>query len=243
MMNLKRLSMVVGLAAVLSTGTAIAGTVPVIDALAIQRALANGLILGKQLTEIQNNLKVAKQQYGSLTGSRGMGGLMSGSPRNGLPENWQEGMALLNSNSGPTYGDLASSANQIRESQAVLSTSETASLSPQMQSYLSNMRNMSANQQALGQAAYNNSATRVQTLQRLSSNINSSTDPKAIMDLQAAAQSEQANLQNDQAQLQSVLQLTQANDAAARQMQNEMRMQVSGQADEFPALDTSIPSH
>ncbi|QUG93471.1 MULTISPECIES: type IV secretion system protein [Pseudomonas] len=243
MMNFKRITVAIGLATVISSGAALADVVPVIDGLAIEKAIANGVILSNQLSEIQNNLEVSKQQYGSLTGNRGMGGLMSDSPRNGLPDNWDESMALLNSNSGPTYGDLAASANQIRESQSVLSSSEAASLSPQMQSYLSNMRNMSANQQALGQAAYNNSATRVQTLQRLSSSINSSTDPKAIMDLQAVAQSEQAKLQNDQAQLQSVLQLTQANDAAARQMQNEMRMQVSGSNDSFPALDTSIPNN
>ncbi|PHN48802.1 hypothetical protein AO277_18620 [Pseudomonas amygdali] len=148
-------------------------------------------------------------------------------------------MDLLKGNSGPTYGDLANSARQIQESQAVLSSSEAASLSPQMQQYLQQMRGMSANQQALGQQAYNNSSQRVQLLQRLSSSIDASTDPKAIMDLQAVAQSEQAKLANDQAQLQSVLQLTQANEAAARQMQNEMRMQVSGEPD-FPPLDTSI---
>ena len=239
MMNLKKLTLAIGLASAIASGNTWADIVPVIDAIAIEKAIANGVLLSQQLSEIQNNLSVAKSQLSSLTGNRNMGGLLSDSPRNGLPANWSEGMALLNSNSGATYGDLASSANQIRQSLAVLSSSEAESLSPQMQSYLEQMRNMSANQQALGQQAYNNSATRVQTLQRLSNSINTSTDPKAIMDLQAVAQSEQAKLANDQAQLQSVLQLTQANDAAARQMQNEMRMQVSGQAD-FPALDTSI---
>ncbi|WP_393923105.1 type IV secretion system protein [Pseudomonas fluorescens] len=241
-MTIKRLTIAIGLATAIASGAAMADVVPVIDALAIEKAIANGVIMSNQLTQIENNLNVARNQYSSLTGSRGLGTLLSDSPRNGLPDNWAEGMALLNSNSGPTYGDLANSATQIRESQAVLSSSEAASLSPQMQSYLSQMRNMSANQQALGQAAYTNSATRIATLQRLTNSINAQTDPKAIMDLQAVAQSEQAKLANDQAQLQSVQQLTQANDQAARQMQNELRMQVSGSAD-FPAIDTSIPSN
>jgi type IV secretion system protein VirB5 len=239
MMNLKKLTLAMGLVAAVTTGNTWADVVPVIDGIAIEKAIANGVLLSKQLSEIQSNLQVAKSQLSAMTGNRNMGGLLSDSPRNGLPDDWDSAMGMLNSNSGPTYGDLANSAQQIRQSQSVLSSSEAASLSPQMQSYLEQMRNMSANQQALGQQAYNNSATRVQTLQRLSNSINSSTDPKAIMDLQAVAQSEQAKLANDQAQLQSVLQLTQANEAAVRQMQSEMRMQVSGQA-EFPALDTSI---
>lgn len=239
MIKLKQIALVVGLGTAFASLPTWADVVPVIDGIAIEKAIANGVIMSKQLAQIEQNLQTAKSQLNSLTGSRNLGGLMSDSPRNGLPPDWNQAMALLNSNTGPTYGDLANSANQIRQSQAVLSSSEAASLSPQMQSYLEQMRGMSANQQALGQQAYNNSAQRIQLLERLSSSINGSTDPKAIMDLQAVAQSEQAKLANDQAQLQSVSQLTQANAAAARQMQNEMRMQVSGQA-EFPSLDTSL---
>lgn len=204
----------------------------VIDPAAIAEAVANGMTLAEQLTELQAQLEVAQQQYDSLNGSRNMGGLLSGQPRNGLPDNWNEAMSLLNS-------DVGASALQILESQAVLTPAETSTLSPQMKSHLEQMRGMSASQQAIGQKAYASSAERIEILQRLTNSIDSSTDPKAIMDLQAAAQAEQAKLANDQAQLQSVLQLTQANEAAAKQMQNELRMQVSGEPD-FPSLDTSI---
>ncbi|WP_122688676.1 type IV secretion system protein [Pseudomonas viridiflava] len=239
MKKVNRITMALALGAALTVSQASAGVVPVVDGIAIERAVANGLILTQQLKQLSDQLQTQKNQLESMTGNRGMGGMMADSPRNNLPPDWNQAMDLLKGNSGPTYGDLANSARQIQESQAVLSSSEAASLSPQMQQYLQQMRGMSANQQALGQQAYNNSSQRVQLLQRLSSSIDSSTDPKAIMDLQAVAQSEQAKLANDQAQLQSVLQLTQANEAAARQMQNEMRMQVSGEP-EFPTLDTTI---
>jgi len=179
------------------------------------------------------------QQISQMSGNRGMGGLLSNENRSYLPPDWNSAMSALNNGGGGSYGQLASNAQQILKSQSVLQGSDISNLSPDMQQYLSTVRNMSASQQALGQAAYQNAAQRVSLLQTLTNQINSSTDPKAIMDLHARIASEQNTLSNDQAQLQSVAQLTAAQQQANAQMQNEMRAQTSGTGN-FPNLDTTV---
>ena len=146
-------------------------------------------------------------------------------------------MNLLNTNSGTSYGTLAQKAQQIQQANAILSTSEINNLSPDLQQYINNARNASASQQALGQAAYENSGQRVGLLQTLTSQINTSTDPKAIMDLQARIQSEQASLANDQAQLQALTQLANVSQQANVQKQTEMIIQSGGSGKgNFPSL-------
>ncbi|MDG5826931.1 hypothetical protein MRX60_12910 (plasmid) [Xylella fastidiosa subsp. pauca] len=126
-------------------------------------------------------------------------------------------MNMLNSGGGGSFGSLASAAQQIKQAQSVLSSSDLSRLSPQMQQYLDQVRNVSASQQALGQQAYATASQRVNLLQTLTNQISSAIDPKAVWDLQARIQSEQLQLQNDQSRLQSVTQLTQAQSVATKQ--------------------------
>lgn len=194
-----------------------------------------------QVSTLKQQLSNMQQQLGAITGNRGMGGLLSGENNSYLPSDWNSAMSALSSTSSGGYGALASNALQIKQAQSVLSNADMSSLSPQMKQYLDQLRNVSASQQALGQQAYSNASQRVALLQSLTNQINSSTDAKAIMDLQARIQSESTQLQNDQSKLQSVAQLTQAQSVATKQMANELRVQTSGSGS-FPILDTSLPS-
>jgi len=206
--------------------------IPVIDIQSIAQAV-------QQVAAWKQQYQQMDQQISQMSGNRGMGGLLSNENRSYLPPDWNSAMSALNNGGGGSYGQLASNAQQILKSQSVLQGSDISNLSPDMQQYLSTVRNMSASQQALGQAAYQNAAQRVSLLQTLTNQINSSTDPKAIMDLHARIASEQNTLSNDQAQLQSVAQLTAAQQQANAQMQNEMRAQTSGTGN-FPNLDTTV---
>lgn len=210
-----------------------ASGIPVVDAAAIAQAI-------QQVTYLQQQLTQMKNQLDSMTGDRGMAGLLSGQNRNYLPADWNSAMNVLNS--GGSFGSLASAAQQIKQAQSVLSSSDLSRLSPQMQQYLDQVRNVSASQQALGQQAYATASQRVNLLQTLTNQISSATDPKAVWDLQARIQSEQSQLQNDQSRLQSVAQLTQAQSVATKQMANELRSQTSGTGN-FPSLDTSVGSN
>ncbi|MGX8291515.1 type IV secretion system protein [Xanthomonas oryzae] len=204
---------------------------PVVDIVAIEQAI-------HQVSYLQQQLKQMKDQLDAMTGDRGMSSLLSGQNRNYIPADWNSAMNVLNNGDG-SFGSLASAAQQIKQMQSVLSSSDLSRLSPQMQQYLDKVRNVSASQQALGQQAYATASQRVNLLQTLTNQISSATDPKAVWDLQARIQSEQSQLQNDQSRLQSVAQLTQAQSVATKQMANELRSQTSGTGN-FPSLDTSV---
>ncbi|MDG5826896.1 type IV secretion system protein (plasmid) [Xylella fastidiosa subsp. pauca] len=212
-----------------------ASGIPVVDVGAIAQAIQQVKYLQQQLTQMKNQLD-------SMNGDRGMAGLLSGQNRNYLPTDWNSAMNMLNSGGGGSFGSLASAAQQIKQAQSVLSSSDLSRLSPQMQQYLDQVRNVSASQQALGQQAYATASQRVNLLQTLTNQISSAIDPKAVWDLQARIQSEQLQLQNDQSRLQSVTQLTQAQSVATKQMANELRSQTSGTGN-FPSLDTSVGSN
>lgn len=211
----------------------------VIDAAVLGQAIQQVQAWGQQYQQMQAQLSQLRQAQASMTGDRGMSGLLGNQNRSYLPPNWNAAMTALNT-PGTTYGQLAAAAQQIKQAQSVLSAQETSRLSPQMQAYLEQTRNLAASQQALGQAAYNTSAQRVNTLQALTNALNGATDPKAVMDLQARIASEQAALQNDGIQLQAVAQLTAAQSVAQQSMVNEMRAQTSGSGN-FPRLDTRLP--
>ncbi|CAH0445334.1 Type IV secretion system protein virB5 [Ralstonia syzygii subsp. syzygii] len=236
MKNAKRtaLAAAIFLSVVVTPLPSFASGIPVVDVAAIAQAI-------QQVTYLQQQLSQMKSQLDSMTGDRGMAGLLSGQNRNYLPSDWNSAMNAL-SNGGGSYGSLASAAQQIKQAQSVLSSSDLSRLSPQMQQYLDQVRNVSASQQALGQQAYATASQRVNLLQTLTNQISSAPDAKAVWDLQARIQSEQTQLQNDQSRLQSVAQLTQAQSVATKQMANELRSQTSGTGN-FPSLDTSVGSN
>ncbi|MGZ9709397.1 type IV secretion system protein [Glaciimonas sp. GNP009] len=204
---------------------------PVLDVANLGQAMQQVAAWQQQYSQMQN-------QISSMTGDRGMANLLPGN-RTYLPSDWNSAMNTLNQGAGTSYGGLAQAAQQIKNAQSVLSQQQTSTMTPQMQQYVEKIRNLSASQQAMGQAAYTTAAQRVNTLQTLTNSLNGQTDPKAVMDLQARIQSEQAGLANDQAQLQSVAQLTAAQGQAQKVMANELRAQTSGSGN-FPRTDTSV---
>lgn len=216
-----------------------AGSLPVIDTAVLTQSIQQVAAWAQQYQQMQTQISQLRQTQASMTGDRGMAGLLGNQNRSYLPPNWNAAMTTLNS-SGTSYSQLASVALQIKQSQAVLSQQEISSLSPQMQQYLEQTRNLAASQQAIGQSAYSTAAQRVNTLQTLTNALNGQTDPKAVMDLQARIASEQVALANDQAQLQAVSQLTAAQSVAQQSMTNELRAQSSGSGN-FPRLNTGLP--
>lgn len=219
-------------------GAPASAAVPVVDAASIAQAIKQVEAWRQQYAQMQNQIAQLQSAFNSMTGDRGMAALLAG-PRAYLPADWNNAMTTLSQPGGTSYGALAQAAQLIRNAQNVLTQAETSSMTPQMQQYLANIRNLSASQQAIGQAAYNTAAQRVSVLQTLTNALNGQTDPKAVLDLQARIQSEQAGLANDQAQLQSVAQLTAAQNQAQMNMANEIRVQTSGTGN-FPRFDTSI---
>jgi type IV secretion system protein VirB5 len=107
-----------------------------------------------------------------------------------MPPDWTQSMT-----------QLSALAQEIRSAQAVLTPGQAASLSPTLQSFLSQSQNISAANQAMAQAAYNDAIVREQRLRSLTGALATTNDPKASYDLANAIAIEHAALVKDQNQL------------------------------------------
>lgn len=203
--------------------------IPTVDMAAIAKAVEQLRAWGQQYAQMGNLIMQAQEAHRAMTGDRGMANLLPGN-RSYLPPDWNNAMTAL-----------SAEAQRIKTTQTVLTPQQFAALSPQMQQFNNSTRNVSAAQQAAGQAAYNEAAARVVRLQGLTNALVGQTDPAAVMQLTARIQSEQAGLANDQAQLQALAQLTAAQSHAQRQMENELRVQTSGSGNNMPRLNTALP--
>lgn len=185
-----------------------AAGIPVVDSAAIAQDAAN---FAKQMIEMANQLNTLKsqldqqlKQYASMTGDRGMGQLLDGQTRNYLPDDWNTVMKLLDNPSG--YGSLSSNIKGIIDRNKILSDSILDKKTSRTKEVIAERRRMVAMQQALSDETYKKASERIALLQQLVNKIGSSTDPKAIMDLQARIQSEQTHLQNESIKLQALSQ-------------------------------------
>lgn len=189
----------------------------------------------KALAEAVKQVRAWEQQYAqmrmqieSMTGNRGMASLLPAAMRV-LPPDWTQSMT-----------QLSSLAQEIRSAQAILTPRQAASLSPSLQSFLSQAQNISAANQAMAQAAYNDATVREQRLRTLTGALATTNDPKAAYDLANAIAIEHAALVKDQNQLAAAGNGAVAQTEAQRLMSNQMRAAASGQGN-FPAIDTSLP--
>ncbi|TQK03408.1 type IV secretion system protein [Herbaspirillum sp. SJZ107] len=187
------------------------------------------------LAEAVKQVRAWEQQYAqmrvqidSMTGNRGMAALLPASTRV-LPADWTQSMT-----------QLSALAQEIRSAQAVLTPAQAASLSPALQSFLSQSQNISAANQAMAQAAYNDATVREQRLRTLTGALATTNDPKAAYDLSNAIAIEHAALVKDQNQLAAAGNGATAQTEAERLMVNQMRATSSGQGN-FPTIDTSLP--
>lgn len=189
----------------------------------------------KALAEAVKQVRAWEQQYAqmrmqidSMTGNRGMASLLPAA-MHVLPPDWTQSMT-----------QLSSLAQEIRSAQAILTPRQAASLSPSLQSFLSQAQNISAANQAMAQAAYNDATVREQRLRTLTGALATTNDPKAAYDLANAIAIEHAALVKDQNQLAAAGNGAVAQTEAQRLMTNQLRAASSGLGN-FPAIDTSLP--
>jgi type IV secretion system protein VirB5 len=182
----------------------------------------------QQVTAWAQQAKQMQNQITSMTGNRGMSTLLPASVPV-MPSNWNSAMTTL-----------TPSGQQIKSAQTVLTPQQTAALTPQMQSYLTQVQILSAANQSMSQAAYNDATARQARLQTLTAKLGTTNDPKSDAELANAIGIEHAGLVKDQNQLIAAAN-SQASQAQAQQLMiNQMRTQTSGPGN-FPKIDTSLP--
>jgi type IV secretion system protein VirB5 len=200
----------------------------VIDVSSIAQLMQQVQILQQALNTARGQLAQAEQEYQSITGTRGMQNLLSGTVRNYLPSNTTDLMAALSQvNSG--YAGLSASAQAAMRTNAVLTPQQLAALPSAEQARIAASRSTVAMLQAITAAALSNSSSRFSALQQLITAIGAASDQKAALDLQARIGAESGMLQNEQTKLQSLYQVAQAQQWLNEQQDREAIIAGQGQ--------------
>jgi type IV secretion system protein VirB5 len=200
----------------------------VIDVGAIAQLMQEVQTLNQELTTARGELSQAQQEFQSITGTRGMQNLLSGTVRNYLPTNVADlTSALSQVNSG--YSSLSSAIQSAIQTNAVLSAQQMAMLPPDEQARISAWRSTVAMLQGITSSALSNSSSRFAAIQQLISTIGAAPDQKAVLDLQARIGAEAGMLQNEQTKLQSLYQVAQAQQWINTQQDRESVIAGQGQ--------------
>ena len=217
--------------------TAAHAVMPVIDQAAVANLVRQVAYWRQQLAGMTSQLTQLQQTYTSMTGTRGMQNLlpMTAQQRNYLPTSYAELMNTVNANS-MTYSGLSAQIQSAMTANAVLSSTQLASLTPEMRQLVETGRRSAAVAQAMSQAAYQNTSQRFAALQQLISMIGAAPDLKAIADLQGRVNAEQAMLTNEQTKLQTLAQMVQADEQMRMQRTREREINDIGTAHALPAV-------
>jgi type IV secretion system protein VirB5 len=200
----------------------------VIDVASLTQLISQVNTLEQQVATARSQLSQAQTEFQSITGTRGMQQLLSGTTRNYLPGSWA---TLRAAPSGGGYPLLTSAVRTALQADTVLSAGQLAALSPGASAQLQAGRQSAALQQGVSHAALANTSSRFAALQQLIDAIGSAGDQKAILDLQARIAAEAGMLQNEHIKLQVLYQGTQAEEWANAQTLRERAVAGHGQFD------------
>lgn len=212
----------------------------VIDVASVTQLVQEVQTAVQELQTAQSELAQARQSYQSMTGTRGMQNLLSGTNRNYLPTDVTSLEATL-SGPGGSYGALATSVQTAMASNAVLSPATLASLSAAERNAVLAQRQAVALQQGISAQALTNSSARFAQVQQLINTIGSAQDPKAVLDLQARISAEQGELQAEQTKLQVLYQTLRAQQAAEEQVSREQAIADVGSLRTLPPMGLVAP--
>lgn len=171
-----------------------------------------------QLDQLKSQVETARKEYDALTGSSGIGSLISGSTslfKANLPQDWTR-----------VYSDAMNSTSSI--------TASASSMLAQFKSQIANMgrgdalkfiqqqlQTKGAYDRQMVQMAYDNQMRELNDMQELTNQIDKTTTPKQILDLQARIQTAQGAIQGEQTKLQLMAMAQQAQDKLLKVQEEE----------------------
>lgn len=160
----------------------------------------------EQVTQLKSQLEQAKQQYEALTGTRGLGDLFNNPAlRQYLPQDWT---GLYDAVQG---GDVAGISGKVQD---IIDKNKSGSIADMSADVRARQERLGAVNKATGLAGFDAAMKRADQIQSLIGQINGTSDPKAIAELQARIAGEQAQVSNEIAKLQLVAMLQQAEEKA-----------------------------
>lgn len=220
MNRIRQFSALAGILLIGALGRPACAQIPVTDIGAIAQLIMQVTNMENQLVTARNQLVQAQSELKSMTGSRGMEQLLGGQNRNYLPSDFNS-LSGLSGNSGSNYGGLSASLQSIESGNAILSSSQVSQFGPNEQSALSDARSSLATSGALSRSALATTSSRFADLQQLISAIGTTTDQKAILELQARINAELTMISNDQSKLQALFKTVDADEELRKQRVRE----------------------
>lgn len=198
--------------------------IPVTDVASITTNVTNQIeTIAKwklQYEQMVSQINSMERQYSSLTGSRGLGSIMNNpSMRDYLPQDWQSVYDSVKNGGYPGLsgtGKTVYDANKIYDACAHFIGDAVERIGCEQRAV------KGAQDKGFALDAYNAAKGRINQIDQLMGQINQTQDPKAIAELQARIQVEQANIQNEQTKLQMYAMVAAAEDKVQQQRQAEI---------------------
>jgi type IV secretion system protein VirB5 len=197
--------------------------IPVTDVASIsQQTAAQVETIAKwklQYEQMMAQIDQARQQYQSLTGSRGLGTIMNNAAlRDYLPNDWQ---GVYDSVKNGGYAGLSGSGKSVYDANKVFDSCAYISVVDQRKACEARAVKPSQDK-GFALDAYNAAKSRINQIDSLMARINDTSDPKAIAELQGRIAAEQANIQNEQTKLQLYAMVAAAEEKVQEQRQHEL---------------------
>lgn len=219
-MKMRKLIIATSMAAIITTGHAVAQGIPVIDNASIAQAIEQFKQGAEQLEQLQAQLKQAQELYGSLNGLTNMSDIASvlNKPeiRQALPADFAAVEDLLNGNGDGRFGD---SANQFMDKNVTYKSDANDYYAKA----LAKSQKQNAGQMTLGEQIYNAGTERIKGIEELRQQISKSSTAKETADLSARIQTEMAALQADNLRMQGLAMVQEAQMRVAEQQEAENR--------------------
>lgn len=229
---MKRYILPIALAVALAGGsmtTASASGIPVIDVAKIANDTANQAAniakYVQMIQQYQTQIDQMRSQYESLTGSRGLGNILNNPEfSNYLPADWQNVYRQV-SNGG--YSGLSGSARALVDAAGLLNACENRLGDARIACERDIAKTAQDKSNVLD--AFDAASARWTQIQGLIQQINATTDPKAIAELQARINGEQAAIHNEQTKLQMFQMLAQVEERVQQQQRRAATQKEVGQ--------------
>lgn len=204
----------------------------VLDATAIQHQFVNyaqtlkeyATVL-QQLENMRSQLLQAEKDFASTTGSRNLGDILNDPAfKEYLPANWERIYSDIRTGG---YDGLSGSAKALRDASKIYDACANDTATETEKQICNATAVKPAQDQAFALAAYEKSNQRTQQIESLMREINRTSDPKAIAELNARIQAEQAMLINEQTKLSMYQATAQAEAEILRQQETEYQKKMT----------------
>lgn len=228
---MKKLVMTAAVAAILgAAGPAMAAGIPVFDGTRAVDFIQQFTRMKEQLDTAKDQLAEAQRMYESVTGARGFGDVLRNQNlREYLPEDLK---TVYDSANGGGYSGISGSIKDILREEEL-----TGSVDDMRRSIEERSRNAAATDKAMGLKAFEGAQKRLAQIEGLMDEIGRTQDQKAITELQARIQGEQAAIQNETTKLQMIAQLRSAEQSLIAEQKRERSMKIlSSQNQGMPGI-------